>query len=425
LSYIKTLSPSTRVQSISRTIAHHVTLWLRSIFFPEAQAIFLQSNVESLSKVIRLALTNRFESYQVQGIASVKDVSIYINQSNPFLSDLRVAIHCIGLAQNTLKVIPSNNQTGGIDMESFEKTILSDIQENRQPLMLCSDLGTNFYGIPDESIGNLSNISTKYGLWLHLSGPILTTLSFTGENLPQFTQGISSMLLEIDNWLGLPSTPKIILHKPVQNFCDDTSDLRQLDCFSLWMVLQNMGRNRVIDWFAEAFRTCDFLVDIISKYPGFSVISKSKLHFDGMKTTVCLFKFDGNGLELIPEDDDKTNYYIDRLNSWLGQTLQRDFPQIRFKLIDYPIIGTCIRFSPFERSVGEKIPDIEVLKEFKEIFEAQADILCSTVQKRQVFNELVEKNPQLELVKLVDDWVILCHVSVFLSFVTKLLFQLF
>lgn len=330
-----------------------------------------------------------------------------MSQSNPFLSDLRVAIHCSGLAQNSLKIIPSNVVTGGLDIEALEQTILQDVQENSKPLMLCSDLGTNFFGIPDETIEKLTAISQKYGLWLHLTGPLLTTLSFASGNLPQFTKGISSMLLEFDNWLGLPSSPKILLHKQVENFCDDVSDLRQLDCFPMWMVLQNMGRNRVIDWFAEAFRTCDFLVDIISKYPGFRVISKTKIHDDGMKTTVCLFKFDGSGLELTPEADDKTNSYIDRLNSWLGQTLQRDFPQIRFKLIDYPVIGTCIRFSPFERSVGEKIPDLEVLKEFKEIFESQADILCSTVQKRQVFNELVEKNPVLELVKLVDDWVIL------------------
>lgn len=52
-----------------------------------------------------------------------------------------------------------------------------------------------------------------------------------------------------------------------------------------------------------------------------------------------------------------------------------------------------------------QIADLEVLKEFKETFESQADILCSTVIKRQIFNDLVAKNPVLELVKLVDDWV--------------------
>lgn len=352
LSYIKTLSPSTRVESISRTLANHVTVWLRSIFLPESQAIFLQSSVECISKVIRLSLSNRFEAYTAQGVVGISHVSIYVNEKNSFLSELRLAIQCTGLAQSCLRIIPTSSVTGGIDLEALDRVILGDIQENSTPLMLCSDLGSNFTGIPDESITNLSAISQKYGLWLHLSGPLLTTLSFANSNLPEFTKGISSMTLDFENWLGVPSSPKIVLHKPVESACDDVSHSRQLDCFSLWMVMQNMGRGRVIDNFAEAFRTCDFLIDIVSKSPGFQIISKSNIH---SKTTVCLFRFDASNIELAVDEMDKTNAYIDRLNSWLGQTLQRDFPQIRFKLLDHPIHGTSIRFSPFERMVGEKV----------------------------------------------------------------------
>lgn len=355
LSYIKTLSPLSRVESISRTLVNHVTVWLRSIFFPGAQAIFLQSNIECISKVIRLALSNRFETYATQGIGGIANVSIYVNEKFSFLSDLRLAIHSTGLAQNCLKIISSSNETGGIDLIALEKVILSDIQENSTPLMLCADLGSNFTGIPDESITNLSGVSQKYGLWLHLSGPLLTTLSFANQNLPEYTKGISSMILDFENWLGLPSSPSIVLHKPVPSACDDVSPMRQLDCFTLWMVLQNMGRNRVIDWFAEAFRTCDFLIEIVGKSPGFQIISKCNMHLSGLKMTVCLFRFDANNAEFTTEDAEKNTAYIDRLNSWLGQTLQRDFPQIRFKLLDHPHHGTCIRFSPFERCVGEKV----------------------------------------------------------------------
>lgn len=302
--------------------------------------------------MIRLALSNRFETYTAQGIAGIAHVSIYVSEKNSSLADLRLAIQCTGLAQNCLKIIPMSAATGGVDLDTLEKVILSDIQENTIPLMLCADLGSNFTGIPDETIANLSATAQKYGLWLHLSGPLLTTLSFANQNLPEITKGIASMTLDFENWLGVPSSPKVVLHRQVESACDDVSHTRQLDCFGLWMVMQNMGRGRVIDNFAEAFRTCDFLIDIVGKSPGFKIVSRNNMN---VKTTVCLFRFDASNIELVAEEKDKTNAYIDRLNSWLGQTLQRDFPQIRFKLLDHPVFGTCIRFSPFERLVGEKV----------------------------------------------------------------------
>lgn len=50
------------------------------------------------------------------------------------------------------------------------------------------------------------------------------------------------------------------------------------------------------------------------------------------------------------------------------------------------------------------MPSLETFTEFYEFFEAQSDILCATIQKKQVFNDLVESSNVLKLVQLSDDW---------------------
>lgn len=47
---------------------------------------------------------------------------------------------------------------------------------------------------------------------------------------------------------------------------------------------------------------------------------------------------------------------------------------------------------------------METFAEFFEFFEAQSDILCATIQKKQLFNDMVESSKVLKLVQLSDDW---------------------
>lgn len=44
--------------------------------------------------------------------------------------------------------------------------------------------------------------------------------------------------------------------------------------------------------------------------------------------------------------------YYDKLNSWLGQILQRDVPSINLNLNETSMFGTVLRICPFEGSSG-------------------------------------------------------------------------
>ena len=70
--------------------------------------------------------------------------------------------------------------------------------------------------------------------------------------------------------------------------------------------------------------------------------------------------------------------------------------------MDHQIYGTCIRYCPFELSLGETVPSTEILEQFAEFFENQVDILKATVHQKAVFINLVEKSPVLRLVELAE-----------------------
>lgn len=94
--------------------------------------------------------------------------------------------------------------------------------------------------------------------------------------------------------------------------------------------------------------------------------------------------------------------YFDKLNSWLGQNLQRDCSDVELEIVDHQIYGTCIRFCPLELGLGDTPPSLEMLENVASCLEAQIEILRATVKHRVTLNKLVEKNEVLRLVHLTD-----------------------
>lgn len=94
--------------------------------------------------------------------------------------------------------------------------------------------------------------------------------------------------------------------------------------------------------------------------------------------------------------------YFDKLNSWLGQNLQRDCSDISFEIREHPIHGTCIRFCPLELGLADTVPSLEQLELLEDCLENQIDILRATVKHKATLNRLVEQSTVLRLVPLYD-----------------------
>lgn len=374
LSYIKNISPGTRLMKIANNIYKQVTYWISSLFFNNSLATFLPTNADCLSKSLRLALTCKFENYIKDGLHNMKSCSIYVVSTNPYLPDLKFAVHLTGLPQSSIKTLPVIEGTESIDVNEFEKLIASEKAAGVVPLYLFADLGSSFIGGINGSLKELCELSEKHELWLHISGPMIAALALNNTQ-SDITKNVSSMTLDFESWIGLPSVPIVLLHKQYpalkQGIFEIESDMRKLESFPLWSVIQNLGRDKIVNSFAQAFQSCNILYDMVAKTKGFRLLSKKPVNYDPKEalavdsfTSVVLFQFDGSGL---PSEDsseavakkaiDRVNNtsYFDRLNSWLGQTLERDFPQVQLSLMDHPVFGTCIRYSPFELSTGEKV----------------------------------------------------------------------
>lgn len=317
---------------------------------------------------MRLALSRKFESYISNGFEGIRRVSIYISSSNPYLLDVKFAVHSVSLPQSCIKIFTST--TGSFDFEELEKQIEADKTSSTIPLLLLADLGSSLSGDIDGSLKVLSELSNKHEMWLHVSGSLIASLA-VAQNQPEITRSVSSMVLEVESWLGLPTTPTVLLYKPFtmlnQSVFEIESDMGKIEAFPLWTVLQNVGRDRIVTAIIQAFQSCRVIYETISKIKGFKLLSKAPLadSKEPSNVTVVLFQFDGSNVEDIEAsegkvpakiiDKDLNTLYYSRLNSWLFQTLERDFPQVQLTLLDHPTHGTCIRYSPFELSMGEKV----------------------------------------------------------------------
>jgi hypothetical protein len=372
LSYVKNISPGTRLMKIANNIYKQINTWISTLFFNDSLATFLPTNADCLAKSLRLALACKFENYIKDGLQGVKNCSIYAVSTNPYLPDLKFAVHLVGLSQSSIKLVPILNGTESIDVNELEKIITTDKSADCVPLFLFADLGSSFAGGINGSLSQISEISQKHNLWLHLSGPIIASFALA-QTQSEITKNVSSMTLDFESWFGLPSVPIMLLHKQFpalkQSLFEIENDMRKMDSFPLWTVLQNLGRDKIINNFAQAFRSCNILYDMVSKTRGFRMLSKKPLPFNPSEpfnvdsfASVVLFQFDGtnvcndeNGVD--KKAVEKVNHaaYFDRLNSWLGQTMERDFQQIQLTLMEHSTYGTCIRYSPFELSTGEKV----------------------------------------------------------------------
>lgn len=359
--------------AVSNSIYQQASKWISSLFFSSSLAAFLTTNTECLSKALRLALTSKFDNYLRDGLQGIKRTSIYINSTNPYLPDLKFAVHLIGLPQSSIRIVQQVDGSDALSFAELEKLIAADVASDVVPLFLMADLGSSFNGSIDGALAELSQLAVKHQLWLHLTGGLIASFALA-QNQPELTKNVSSMVLDFESWLGLPNVPTVLLHKQFptlsQSVFEIESDMRKIEAFPLWTILQNIGRDRVVTAFAQAFQSCKVLYEMVAKTKGFKILSKIPSNDDTKESsnvTVVLFQFDGSNVQEEQPAEGAAEVakkaiakaenavYFDRLNSWLGQTLERDFPQVQLSLMDHPVYGTCIRFSPFELSIGEKV----------------------------------------------------------------------
>ncbi|PNF17326.1 hypothetical protein B7P43_G04987 [Cryptotermes secundus] len=190
---------------------------------------------------------------------------------------------------------------------------------------------------------------------------------------------------------------------------------RRLSCLSLWAALQSLGRDGIQTKIREAFESSELIWKKISKYTCLRLLSQQPGGETGtftvaelvskpvstavlLEVVACTVVF-----QFVPEGSDdgggRVPSYYDKLNSWLGQILQRDSPQVPLEICELESNGVVLRYCPLEMG-GDKIPSTEDIEVFIVCLEQQLEILSATVQHKETFQRLVIASPRLRLVDM-------------------------
>lgn len=318
-----------------------------------------------------------------------------------------------------------------------------------------ADLGASLLGEVDNVV-RLQEICRANHIWLHSRGNCIASLILM-QGTTEATQISDSITLNLSNWFGVPGVQTVLLYRPISNvapavlFDSDPLISRYLSAISVWMMLQAIGKETIVERILMGFQSVRAFYDIITNVDGLVVLSKplssvslidlinkplNPMILFESAVSVVVFKFNGkykskeatsnvnkaaadpkvssndaketenvdeNPQALVEDKFEVSPVYFDRLNSWLGQILQRDSSQIDLEIIEHPTQGTCVRFCPLELGIGELPPNEEYLDNFSQCIDAQVEILRATLKHKKTFNRLVKENAVLQLIEL-EDW---------------------
>lgn len=417
--YITTLDP-VPLQRLSSRIANEVSLWVCQLFkFAEGAAYCHDDTREGLVKVTRMALHKHYPKMAHDGFEALfsRPPVIYLT-SNTYLEIAYYVCLQLGLPRSAVRVLKFDAKKE--DVNTVEEIILEDKAAGRLPIMCVANVHSAiFQGLNPVSVEALCR---KHDVWLHLEGHALAGLALLDATTQNVPTG-DSLSLTIGSWLGVPALPFVTLYKTAGlESPATTSGLNtvtpsvRLNCLPLWCVLRSLGEEQFNNRVANIFQMMEILntkmaeltsLRILSQRPeqqGFVTVDElSKPGFD----VTCAYKTVSPALAFQyvsnnpPDPNLRVPAYFNNLNSWLGQTMQRDCPQIPLEIVDVETTGYVLRLCPFESLAfsGNTLTDDD-LEAFIVGVETQTSILSATVDQRQKFINLIDNEPKLEHVEI-------------------------
>ncbi|XP_051162616.1 pyridoxal-dependent decarboxylase domain-containing protein 1 [Leptopilina boulardi] len=427
--------PRNHAQRLAGRLAADTTRWLSHIFrFVDCASSFHDDHLEGLVRVTKLALHKKYPRYMEDGFSAFASsppliyscVSAPLGVVQHLCRQLSLPFHCI-------RPIPQNTMFGSrycMDVSALERRLAEDAQSNSvTPLLVLAEAGSILTGHCD-NINRLREICDKYNVWLHLRGHSLAALALSNSTKDLPLKIADSVTLPLGIWLGIPSLPVATLYRLTDSrggrptSRDTTLSLvsglmmdslsRRLPTLPLWTALQALGRDGVQNRIRQCFLIVEELYNKIKKFSCIRILSQSpggeletvtsdlvvnpvnSHQLFEIVTSAFVFQFvpanyDAESIERVP-------IYYDKLNSWLGQILQRDIDNVQIELCEIEQHGVSIRICPLESL--EKPPTSDDVDNIVACLEQQIEILIATVHHKDTFIKLVTNNDSLHLVEM-------------------------
>ncbi|KAJ3624004.1 hypothetical protein MTP99_017662 [Tenebrio molitor] len=434
------------MQKLSTRFTTDTTRWISQIFgFLDSSSFYHDDHLEGLVRVTRMMLHYKYPRYLEDGALALTSSlpTIYSSVASPLVV-VQHLCRQLGLPLACVRPVPVNTHFGSqytMDVASLQKMLADDVSAGRAPLVVIADSGTPITGHVD-NIARIKELCRLHDAWLHLRGHSLAALA-----LPNYQRNghippvADSFTLSLGSWLGIPGLPMVTLYRlwestsnvnrnkqvgatrestlPLLAGLNNDHQGRRILALPLWTALQSLGKDGVHSRIRDDFLSSERLWAALDRYRHVRVLSQKPGGESGSYTvseliskpaninllfesTACcvVFQFtpelgEGEVLTKVPP-------YYDKLNSWLGQILQLDAPQVPIDICELENVGVVLRFCPFENSTGQQ-PTNEEIQSFVQCLEQQLVILRATIQHKATFIKLVSESPVLKIVDL-PDW---------------------
>ncbi|XP_046402457.1 pyridoxal-dependent decarboxylase domain-containing protein 1 isoform X2 [Ischnura elegans] len=428
------------LQRIATRISSDTTRWLSHLFrFIDCSACFHDDVVDGVVRVTRMMLHYKYPRYLEEGFEALSNQTpvIYSSVASP-LGVVQQICRQLGLSLMCVQPVPCNTVFGSqqkIDVSALERLMNEDIAAMRVPLIVLADAGTTIAGHVD-NLQRLQEVCRQKDVWLHVRGHALAALAMVSvPNVP--SRIADSLTLPLGTWLGIPAVPSVTLYRRFEpaaaraggkgpsstregtlpllaGLAAEHYSLR-LSCLSLWASLQALGREGIQARLRRAFESSEQLWKKLSKYPNLRLLNQQPGGEAGSYSvsdlitkpvsTAILFEVVACTvvLQYVPDgykdDNKRVPPYYDKLNSWLGQILQRDAPNVPIEICELETSGVVLRYCPLELG-SVNTPTHEDMQQFISCLEQQLEILTATVTHKETFVKLVEASPRLQAVEM-------------------------
>lgn len=422
--YITTLDAAP-LQRLSNRIAGEVSQWLSRLFhFPGGLAHCHDSIREGLVRTVQMVLHHSYPDLQEEGFAALASSPpvIYITTT----TYLEVATYiCIqlGLPKSTVRLVSPQDEED--NFQSFRAALAADREQGRRPLFCLANVHSTLFH--RQNVTALQALCQAEQVWLHLEGHAVSGLVLLPTEGYQETQ-FDSLTLTFGSWVGIPAVPFVTLYRgdvPAAQLAGlglVTPSVR-LSCLPLWCVLKSLGLGQLKARIRAVYQMLEDINGKLSSMKCLRVLSQSAgggasssaapaapvtaadleagsvepARIFNTVSPAIAFQYVS---ETPPADlSVRVPAYTDNLNSWLGQILQRDAPQIMVEIVDVETTGYVLRLCPFEDvSMVGLMP--EEVTAFLQCLEEKCDILNATVTQRSKFLDLIQQEPCVEHVDI-------------------------
>ncbi|KAJ8728408.1 hypothetical protein PYW08_016793 [Mythimna loreyi] len=410
----------THAARLGAHIASETTRWMAHMFrLADYNAFYHQEQLEGLVRVTRMLLHHRYPRYLEDGAIAFTNrlPCIYSCVASP-LGVVQHLCRQLGLPLACVRPVPVNPSGRGMDLDALEKLCEEDVNANRTPLLVLGEVGAPplGWGTP---LGRLGEICSQRNLHLHVRGHALALPGATGRD--ESFSIPDSVTLTPGPWFGVPGLPTVTFYKiPEAITANDQSKVvsaagsregalaalagltgggARLPALALWTCVRAAGARALQLRLTAAFRSARAVhavvanagLRLLSERPGGDEPPNVGIVEAISHASACV------AFQFAPPGTEKPPPYYDKLNSWLGQVLQREAEMISIEVCETEGQGVVLRYCPLEGAGGAG-GGAEGAESWAALLEAQLHVLQATVALREPFQARVAHHASLELV---------------------------